>query len=80
MKTLGEFLHPVDLNFRFTVDEMVKTGKRALVSISKKDYSSFDIWPKKTIHNTYPHTDIVDHMVKYNKKKVEKYHSSTWSN
>ena len=80
MKSLGEFLHPVDLSFGFSVEKMIETGKRALVSISEGDYQVFNIWPESTIHNTYADSDVVKTMMEYNKNEVEKYENSTWPN
>lgn len=77
LNTLGPYLAPVDLSFSFTINQMVTTGKRALVTM-EQDYDSVSIWPPSAIHNTYADTPDLKMMVEYNNKTVAKFMNSTW--
>lgn len=77
LNTLGPFLQPVDLNFSFTVNQMITTGKRALVTMA----SGFDntiIWPPSTFYGSYADSPDIKKMIDYNNKTVELFMSQDW--
>ena len=71
-------MYPVDYGFEFTVNDMVNSGKTALVTMEKGDFSSENIWSGDTIHNTYADSDVVDNMINYNEEQVKNYANSPW--
>ena len=71
-RVLGEYLHPVDVEFKFTVNSMVQSGKRVVVTM-EEGYDGVDIWPPECIHNTYADSPKVGEMVKFNEKTIGEY-------
>ena len=55
---LGNFTHPVDLSFKFTVKSMVETGKRAIVTM-EQGYDGNATWPATTFKSNYTATSSV---------------------
>jgi hypothetical protein len=76
---LGDYLYPVDLSFSFTVNQMIGSGKRVLLTMEKGDDQNW-IWPENTIFNTYANTPDARKMKEFNKKTVEKFMNNGWPN
>lgn len=77
LDTLGNYLHPVDLTFSFTVQEMVSSGKRVLLTMEQGfDYNT--IWPPTVIYNTYADTSDLSKMIEFNNKTVQLFMGSNW--
>jgi hypothetical protein len=74
---LGQFLHPVDRTFKFTINKMVKSGKRAVVTM-EKGYDNNNIWPPESIYNTYADTSDLAEMIQFNKDIVQQFMKENW--
>ena len=69
---LGEFLYPVDYSLKFTINQMVNSGKRALVTMDKL-YDNITIWSGNVIYNTYANSPDLLEMIEYNNVTVQKF-------
>jgi hypothetical protein len=76
---LGPYLAPVDLTFSFTVNQMISTGKRAMVTMAKA-YDNVTIWPPSSIYNTYADSPNLKQMIEFNNKTVNTFMQGTWPN
>lgn len=74
---LGKYMYPVDLTFGFTVNSMVNSGKRALVTM-EQGADGVSIWPPGAIYNTYADSPNLEEMMAYNNRTVAKYMNGTW--
>lgn len=74
---LGTYLYPVDLNFNFTVNSMVSTGKRVILTM-EQGYDGVNIWPPGAIYNTYADTPNIEEMIAFNNKTVQKFMNGNW--
>lgn len=72
LDVLGEYLHPVDREFKFTVGDMVSKGLRAVVTMSK-EFDNLRIWPPKSIFNTFADTPDLDKMIEFNNKTLQEF-------
>lgn len=72
---LGNYLYPVDLEFEFTFRDMVRSGRRVIVTFEEGDYSKDYIWPKDSIFNTFANSDDLDTMMSFNQEKLEEFNS-----
>lgn len=77
LNTLGPYLYPVDLSFAFTINNMVNSNKRVLVTMDQ-GYDNQVIWPPSTIYNTYADTSDLNKMIEYNNKTVQLFMGNTW--
>jgi hypothetical protein len=71
---LGSYLYHVDPEFSATLNELVETDQRALVTMDKTSgrYSS-KIWSSDAIYNTYADSDKLSKMEDYNTGKIKDY-------
>jgi hypothetical protein len=74
---LGKYLYPVDLSFNFTINDMVRSGKRALVTM-EQDYDNITLWPPDTIYNTYADSPDLKTMLSFNIATAQQFMNSTW--
>ena len=72
LQTLGSYLYPVDLDFSFTIGEMVSKGLRAVVTMDE-GFNNNNIWPPQAIYNTYANTPDLDTMVQFNNLTTQQY-------
>ena len=74
---LGEYLFPVDLSFEFTVNMMVESGRRILVTMEEV-YDGVYIWPPESIYNTYADSPNSEEMEDFNYHTVGEYMHGEW--
>lgn len=79
LNTLGSYLYPVDLSFNFTINDMINSNKRILLTMDQ-GYDNKIIWPPNTIYNTYADTSDLNKMIEYNNKTVQLFMQNTWPN
>jgi hypothetical protein len=77
LNTLGPYLAPVDLTFSFTINQMISTGKRAMVTMEQA-YDMVTIWPPSAIYNTYADTPDLKKMIMFNNQTVNTFMKGTW--
>ena len=69
MEHLGDKLYPVNYRLDFTVSEVVRSGRRAIVALPKNyDDEGRGIWRNSFIKNTYPDANKLELVKSYNKK------------
>lgn len=75
---LGAYLYRVDESFSATIQELVETDQRALVTMDKRSgrYNN-RIWSDDVIHNTYADSDKKSTMEDYNKDHIKSYLSGS---
>lgn len=73
---LGPLLTFVDYSFNFTLNQMVSSGRRAVVMMDS-GYDNVTIWSTSAIHNTYADTPNLNEMVAYNNKTVQSFMSGS---
>jgi hypothetical protein len=76
LDVFGSSLQPVDLLFKFTINKMIKSGKRALVSM-ERGYDNELIWPPM-FHNTCAATSDLNKMIEFNTKIVQEFAAGNW--
>lgn len=76
---LGPYLYPVDYSLNFTINQMVSSGKRALVTM-ESGFDNITIWSGDAIHNTYADTADLTEMIAYNNKTVQAFMNSSHPN
>ena len=72
LQTLGSYLYPVDLDFSFTIGEMVSKGLRAVVTMDE-GFNNNNIWPPQAIYNTYANTPDLVKMVQFNNQTIQQF-------
>ena len=77
MGILGASLYPVDLSFNFTVNSIVSSGKRAIVTM-EQGYDGINIWPPSSIYNTYANSPNLEEMINFNNATIQRYMNGTW--
>ncbi|CAG9318692.1 unnamed protein product [Blepharisma stoltei] len=75
LNILGKFIYPVDLAFNFTINDMINSGKRAIVTM-ESGYGNV-IWPGDSIYNTYADSPVVKTMINFNTQTVAQYMNMT---
>lgn len=75
--TFGSLLYPVTTNLAFTVNDMIKADKRAIVTM-ESGYDAQTIWPPKTIYTSIPDVDKEAALVEAFGPIVETYNNKTW--
>ena len=76
---LGPFLYPADYSLNFTIDQMVSSGKRAIVTM-ESGFDNIGIWSGNTIYNTYANTPDLIQMIAYNNKTVQAFMNGSHPN
>jgi len=75
--TLGAYMYPVNTSFNFTVNDMIKAGKRAVVTM-ELEYDGVSIWPGSAIKTTNPNVDKESLLINETTPIVEEYNSKLW--
>lgn len=76
---LGPFLYPVDYSLNFTINQMVSSGKRAIVTM-ESGFDNKTVWSGNVIHNTYADTADLTTMINYNNGTVQSYMNGSHPN
>ena len=69
---LGPFLYPADYSLNFTINQMISSGKRAIVTM-ESGFDNKTLWYGNAIYNTYADTADLTQMIAYNNKTVQAY-------
>ena len=79
INTLGVYLYPVNTSYSFTINQMISSGKRAIVTM-EEGYDDNNIWPPEAIYNTYADSPKIDEMMEFNDKTVQDFMTHEWPN
>ena len=77
INTLGDYLYPPDTSFEFTINDMVNSNKRAIVTMETMDNDEL-LWPSDSIYNTYADTPDLQEMIDFNTETVKQFMNNDW--
>ena len=73
---MGNFLHPVKADLNFTINSMVTSGRRALVSMESGN-DNVNVWGG-IFYNTYADDPDLGEMMKFNNATIKAFMAGTW--